>query len=185
MNKVLIKWQLGFCAGLSVLLLAEFAYGELARRSIRDALNRTQAVRYRADPLPRMAADESSAVNPAALSERPLFIEGRRPLADSAAEQTDSDAVGQLDDWELIGIYQKSKRLFALFRKKEQKKQFLKLTEAQTIAGWQIERIDADRVILSQGGLHKTVVLRKPRPKNKAPVPEYKTEPPKLIPTAP
>ncbi|MDD2761840.1 MAG: hypothetical protein PHH11_16305 [Methylomonas sp.] len=178
MNATLLKYQMIALAILSVVMALEWGLGELNQSSLQDTLNKTLSTDYQSEPLsslnlPKPAAD--SFIN---IVERPLFIEGRKPIPEAASEKVEQGAdLGQLEDWALIGIYNKDKKAVALFRKQNEPKKFLKLNEQQVISGWQLKEIQADRVLLEQGGQQKTVMLRKPRPQSKAPPPKRPAPP--------
>jgi len=172
MNRMLFKWQIVGCGVLASILLAEWLVGALNRSELDELLNRTTNTDYQADPLPELQVPKPLAGNFSAIIERPLFIEGRKPLAEATdASKDKTQEIGQLEDWLLIGIYNKDRKQFALFRKQNEAKKFLKLNEQQMIAGWQLKQIQSDRVILQSAGQEKAVPLRKPRPQLKKPMP--------------
>lgn len=159
----LLKWQLIACGALSGILLVEWMVGDASSAELEAKLNQQIQAEYQAEPLPTLSLSRQTVDSYNVIEERPLFIEGRKPLPPVAAETSDKSD-GQLDDWLLIGIYNKDHRMMALFRKQNEAKTFLKLNEKQTISGWQLMQIQSDRVILQQGGQEKSIMLRKPRP---------------------
>jgi len=169
MNKILLKIQWTLCALLLAVLLAEWLYGQSALSSLQLLLAPPPASDYQADDLPELELLE---LEMEAVVERPLFIEGRKPIVEAvtASSQPTVDH-GQIDEWPLIGIYTRDHRPVALFRKQNEAKKYLKLNEQQMIAGWQLQQIQADRVVLMQNGQSKTVMLRKPRPQLKPTTP--------------
>ncbi|WP_157200611.1 hypothetical protein [Methylomonas lenta] len=134
---------------------------------------------YQADELPQLSLSKQSAESFINIVERPLFIEGRKPLPEIVETSSEASTNDQLDDWSLIGIYTKNKRQVALFRKQNEARKFLKLNEDQTISGWQLKQIQADRVVLQQGGQEKSVMLRNPRLPSKTPPPPKKPAAPR------
>lgn len=163
MNSKIIKWQLAACAGLTVVLLIEWGVGQTQLSGLQAVLDKTVQSKYQAEPMP--ALNPPGQFNDASneVVERPLFIEGRKPLPELVLEGPETVDNGQLDDWQLIGIYNKNNRKLALFRKQNEAKTFLKLNETQMITGWQLKQILSDRVILQQGAQQKSIMLRKPR----------------------
>lgn len=179
MNNTLFKWQLFTCGFLSIILLIEWSLGEFSRSRLQDALNKTIAADFSSESLPSLRLPKQGAGNFIGIVERPLFIEGRKPLPEAAEAHSEKAAeAGQIDDWQLIGVYNKDKRLVALFRKQNEAKKFLKLHEEQMVSGWQLKQIQADRVLLQQGGQEKALMLRKPREQSKAPTPAKRPVPP-------
>lgn len=184
MSPKLLKLQLAGCALLSSVLLAEWGYGRYAQSDLQSLLDKQMVSDYQAEELPSLDMDALAAQNNSQIIERPLFIEGRKPLAEASPTANAEEAeVGQLDDWQLIGVYEKDQRLFALFSKLNEARTFLKLNQEQLIAGWQLREIQGDRVILQQGSQQKTVMLRKPR--NTTPAPAAAPKQPAGRPTRP
>ncbi len=170
MNSRFIRWQLWFIGGLVLILLLEWWYFVTNRNELQALLNKSIQSEYQADELPELDLPEHTAESFSAIVERPLFIEGRKPLPEKAPDAPVAAETGQLDEWLLIGIYtDKNKRQFALFRKQNEAKKFLKLTKDQMISGWQLKIIQGDRVVLEQGGQEKPLMLLKPRPQGKTP----------------
>jgi len=184
MNRKLLGLQMAACGLLGLVLLAQWGYGRMLRSQLEQSLANKSQSDYQADALPELDLPDRSADYYGAIVERPLFVEGRKPIVESAGNDAVQSADnGQIDDWLLIGVYSKDKdkKPLALFRKQNESKKFLKLAEEQTISGWSIQKIQPDRVFLQQGGQLKTVMLRKPRPQIKPPLPRPK--PP--VPAAP
>lgn len=175
MNATLLKYQLVACGVLGAVLLLEWGASEVDRSQLQDTLSKDIKADYQSESLPSLDSPKLSEAGFTDIVERPLFIEGRKPLPDAAENNSQSaEDTGQLDDWALIGIYNKDKKSskqLALFRNKKEAKKFLKLNEEQMISGWQLTQIQSDRVILQLGGQQKTVMLRKPREQSKVPIP--------------
>ncbi|AEG01177.1 hypothetical protein [Methylomonas methanica] len=163
MNSRIIKWQLIASACLTVILLAEWAIGESQRSHLQTLLDRTIQSEYQAEPMPTLNPPKPFNESMNEIVERPLFIEGRRPLPEQEVEGPETLDNGQLDDWQLIGIYNKGSRKLALFRKQNEAKTFVKRYETEMITSWQLKQIQSDRVVLQQGGQQKSIMLRKPR----------------------
>ena len=169
MNKIWLKIQLALCGLLLLALLGEWAYGRMVWDDLQLSLAPPRPSDYQADDLPEL---EMLELEMEAVVERPLFIEGRKPIIEAVENQAQPTVDhGQIDEWPLIGIYNKGQQPMALFRKQNEAKKYLKLTEQQMIAGWQLQQIQADRVLLMQNGQTKTVMLRKPRPQLKSTTP--------------
>jgi hypothetical protein len=179
MNRRWLKWQLFVCAALSLILLAEWAIGEANRSQLQATLDKKLQADYQSESLPVLDLAKQASESYNAILEKPLFIEGRKPIPEQAADNPATADNGQLDDWLLIGVYNKGERKLALFRKQNEAKSFLKITENQTISGWQLLQVQADRVLLQQGAQQKSIMLRKPRPQvGKLPMPAKKPVPP-------
>ncbi len=186
MNATLFKYQMAACGVLGAVLVMEWGVSEMSRARLQDTLNQTIKGDYQSDPLPNLNLPKLSEANFSVIVERPLFIDGRKPLPEAPEENAAAADTGQLDDWALIGIYNKNKnrdKHVALFRNQKETKKFLKLYEEQTISGWQLIEIKSDRVVLQLGGQQKSVMLRKPREQSKTPVPPKRPPVPAANPT--
>lgn len=168
MNKRLYL-QLLICVALSLVLGGEWAVGKFSRDRLQTVLDTKIQSDYQAEDLPQLAFPKSGPDGFSDVVERPLFIEGRKPLAE-AVENAETVENGQIDDWSLIGIYTQNKQQLALFRQQSAAGKFLKLHQDQHLLGWQLQQIQSDRVVLQQGSQQKTVMLRKPRVTGKVPV---------------
>lgn len=161
MNWNLIKLLLSVCAVLLLVLLLEWwLAGDSGRQG-------------NAQPRPAQGADvqlELPEIKPPAMAaemyadmvERPLFIEGRRPVVEEDEEENVQE-VDSVDDLELVGIYTDDDRLMALFSKKGRDKKFLKKAQGDDIGNWLLQEVHADSVVLERNGKRQTLLLRKPK----------------------
>jgi hypothetical protein len=179
MNLKLLKLQIIASGFLSLVLAAEWGYALLAERQLQQSLQYAKDDSDTSVELPTISELYAEEYNE--LVERPLFIEGRKPIVEAAAaDKVQNVEIGQIDDWLLIGVFSKGERPMALFAKKNEAKKYLKIGSEQMISGWQLKEIQADRVILQQAEQQKSVLLRKPRPESKLPLPvPGRTVPPK------
>jgi hypothetical protein len=169
MNLKLIRAQ-AFASGIFLLILiGEWAYANFSQRQLQANLNFTADAETVASELPVIPPIQSAPGAYAEMVERPLFIEGRRPIVEAPPEKPKETETGQIDEWSLIGIYSKPKRTLALFSKKTEAKKYLKLPVEQVISGWTLKEIKPDKVILQKSGEEKIVPLRKPREDVKQP----------------
>ena len=164
MNLKLVKLQLLLSGLLGLILIAEYAYGLSAARKLQQSLHYNKDDAALTSELPTIATLKPASGDFNELVERPLFIEGRRPIVEATAEATQNADNAQIDDWELIGIYTKGQKSTVLFAKKNETRKFLKIGVDQMVSGWLLKDIQADRVVVQQAAQMKTVMLRKPRP---------------------
>lgn len=177
MNLKILKLQVSVCVLLSLILVAEWGYSGFAVNRLQKEPVEEKDESNTLSELPKIAALNTTAAQYSDLVERPLFIEGRRPVVEAVADTVKEVELGQIDDWSLTGVYNKDKRPIALFTKKNETRKFLKIGVDQTISGWVLKEIQPDRVILQQGAQQKSVLLRKPRANtntNKPPAPSGK-----------
>lgn len=182
MNLRLIKLQVLVSGLLSLVLAGEWGYGQIAEHRLQESFKLNEDDDVAGEELPTIDTLDSSAETYSELVERPLFIQGRKPIVEAnPADKAQAVETGQIDDWLLIGVFNKDHRQMALFAKKNEAKKYLKLGSEQTISGWQIKEIKSDRVVLLQGGQEKSVLLRKPRPENKMPMRPKPPVPPRPV----
>ena len=165
MTSKLLNAQYLACGLLAVVAVLEWVYGQYAQQHLLAAINAPVSSDYAEETIPSLTAIQTELLTSNQLVERPLFIEGRKPLIQeseiSAPQATD---LGQLEDWALIGVYLKDKQQTALFSKVNEAKKYLKIKEQQSIAGWKLKEIQSDRVILlNHSGQTQSLMLRKPR----------------------
>jgi len=178
MNLKLVKLQLIVSWLLGLILIAEYAYGLAAARQLQQSLQFSKDDSPSSSELPAISKLKLTNGDFNELVERPLFIEGRKPVVEATAEATQNADNGQIDDWELVGIYTKGPKTTVLFAKKNETRKFLKIGLEQLVSGWMLKEIQADRVVLQQAAQMKTVMLRKPRA-------DIKTAPPAGKPAVP
>lgn len=94
--------------------------------------------------------------------ERPLFIDGRRPVEESE-ETSASVEESKIEDLTLMGVYIRDELSTAMFDVQDDKKQYVKKQLGDEISGWLIQEIHADRVVLERDGAMETLLLRKPK----------------------
>lgn len=175
MNQKLLRIQLGGCAALGLTLITESGLGYYSQQQIQALLNAPSQTEVELETLPvmQMASKSLEAYN--AIIERPLFLEGRAPIVQTLTpDAPKTEELGKIDEWSLIGIFNKNNTITALFNKTNEVKKFQKLHQDQTLSGWQIKQILPDRVILEQAGQIKELVLRKIVPSNKAKTPRLR-----------
>jgi len=163
MNLKLVKLQLLLSGLLGLILIAEYVYGLSAARSLQQSLQFSKDDSPLSSELPAISTMKPANGEYNELVERPLFIEGRKPVVEAMAETAQNADNGQIDDWELIGIYTKGNKTTVIFAKKNETRKFLKISLEQMVSGWLLKDIQLDRVVLQQGAQIKTVMLRKPR----------------------
>ena len=101
----------------------------------------------------------------AAFVSHPLFIEGRQPVPEVEEPEESSAPLKPPPSpppaVELIGILDTPETQLVLVRNKQG--HILRLHAGEIFDGWRLDRIEADRVILSQNGREHALKLLKPR----------------------
>lgn len=161
------------------LLLAFVLAGEwFAGNEAADAPQReSKMVEVPDEALPSLDLEAISEDQYSDLVERPLFIKGRKPVAEPEAETAPVADVkrNEVFVWDLTGVFATPKGVTAFFSRingKVEKDNYRKLKLGGEIDGWKLSEIHPDKVIFSQAGEIKTLPLRKAKPKTAAvPVP--------------
>lgn len=154
-----IRLEITFCIFLILLLIFEYCV-ELWMDSAMYQSNTNQTVAYQPILLPNLVIGNPVFKDDSEIHGRPLFNEDRKPQKQML---TTSDAIdsnsGALDNWMLIGIFNKNKTMSALFRNKTENKKYLKILENETIAGWLVKEIKPTHVLLSLSGQERLLEL--------------------------
>ncbi len=171
-NVKLVKFLLAICAAFCVVILLEWLYALYAQKQLLASINALDKQKNAASQLPTIELSEREETSYTDLVNRPLFIQGRKPVAetDSKNEQPIGLASGTLN-WDLNGIYTQNNRLYALFTRtgtKTPKDNYRKITKDSNLDGWLLTEIHKDKVILTQGSNQKELFLRKSKPKDAA-----------------
>jgi len=169
MNLKIVKLQGLSCALLAFILAAEWGYGEVEAQRMQENLLISKDESSTFAELPKIAVGKTAGADANEMVERPLFIEGRKPIVEAPVENVQDAENGQIDDWQLVGVIYKDKHTTALFSKKNETRKFQKIGVEQSISGWLLKEILPDRVVLEQAGKPMTVQLRKPRADVKQP----------------
>lgn len=181
MNIKLIKFLAGLCLFLLFIIISEWLYSINSRKEL---LTEIETVDKRPKPVTRLPTleltrrPESSYVN---LVSRPLFIQGRRPVNETAqTASTNKPVTSGSFNWSLNGIYTYKKQFHALLTRtgaKVPKDNYRKVTKGSEVEGWIIDEIRKDMIVVSQGGQQKELPLRKAKPKT-TPVNNNMSQPP-------
>lgn len=169
MNIKIIKLLLAICAVLMVVLVAEWLAAKIALNRLLESDQSASSRSYPIDDVPTVELAGKTEEHYVDLVSRPLFIQGRRPVAETGPEQGTALPGSDTFDWQLIGVYTVKDNLSALFSREKNpvpKDNFRKLREGGDLDGWKVAEIHKDKVVLSQPGSEtKVLLLRKPKPK--------------------
>jgi hypothetical protein len=172
MNLKLIKLLGVVCAGLCFIIVCEWIYAIYAQKQLLSSIQELDKKNNSNIELPTIELTKQPETSYMELVTRPLFIAGRRPVAETNANETKPAAVAnQPFNWVLNGVYTNKKGLYALLSRtsaKVAKDNFRKITKDVEIDGWKLTEIEKDKVVLSQGDQKKELPLRKPKPKTAA-----------------
>jgi hypothetical protein len=170
MNIKLIKLLAAICAGLLFLIICEWLYAMYAQNQLLDNVDAANKQKKSGAQLPTVELSKRPEANYKDLVERPLFIQGRKPVNEPDTVQAPvTNMASENFNWALNGIYTSQKKLYALFSRttgKVAKDNYRKVTKDNDIEGWKVTEITKDKVIVSQGDKQKELPLRKVKPKD-------------------
>jgi hypothetical protein len=149
---------------LLLLLVGEALYGWRLQQRLQQHAAAVGDGQISPVTLPALATGSRDLSAYAAMVEQPLFHESRKPQRAAAIEiNTAMDTQGELDEWQLVGIISLKQQPKVLISHKSKAQKSQQLTVGQSIAGWKIQRIQPDRVLIMRDSQSKTILLRKPR----------------------
>lgn len=166
----------GASTALVVLMagLAAVVVAELGGTGDPDRANagRAAGARYQPDPLPEPRVELPPLEALSATVERPLFRPSRRPAETAAAPDAalaePTPALERFEGYELSGVVIAGEERVMLLRDARSAR-VLRVREGERVAGWSVERILPDRVVLRSADATDEVVLRRFDPAAPAP----------------
>jgi len=150
---------------LLVILLTEWVYAEYSKGQLIKSIFVNDDQSYTDNKLPEFNLFSMPEETYAEMIERPLFVQGRRPLINEEAANINELELTKIDDWVLVGIYSKDNKLNALFSNLDQQQAHQKKIHGEKISGWLIKEIQMDRVVLQKAGDTQILMLRTQKPK--------------------
>jgi hypothetical protein len=167
MNRTTILVLIAFNALFATVLVGEWVAEQDVSEISRPTAKTSDT---QEDELPQIDLEATSEEQYSDLVERPLFIKGRKPVAEPEPESVPVAAVKKVEalNWELTGIFTTPKGVTAFFSRtgaKIPKDNYKKLKLGEELEGWKLSAISLENVTLSQTGESKTLPLRKVKPK--------------------
>jgi hypothetical protein len=196
MNVKLIILLASLCLVLVCVILGEWLYARQTQAQLLAPVSVKPKASVSED-LPAVTVAEKSEDSYDDLVLKPLFVKGRKPVDEPGPEESQTATQDAVFDWALNGIYSKKGQLSALVSRdkvKVVKDNYRRIRIGNDLDGWRLTDIQNDRIVLAQGGTHKELLLRKPKPKqlpgkssNSAPpvTAEQPTTPPSQMPPQP
>lgn len=190
MNMKVVKLLVYICIGLGLVTVAEWLYAGYSRRQLVAEIEAVHAQDYKTNLLPQIELARQPEQSYRDLVERPLFIKGRRPAKEAEKEVVVQGPAGQSDnfDWQVNGIFSTRNKISALLSRvktKVAKDNYRKVAVGDQIDGWKIAEINKDRVVVTQGGKEKELLLHAPKAKDSASQPQPPQEALPFPPPAP
>jgi hypothetical protein len=170
MNSKFIFVLASVCAVFSLIIFGESFWAAHTQKQILTSITSVDAKKSH-DEMPSIELTGQSEESYNDLVTRPLFIKGRKPVAEPSPEdaQAQNVAVVKPFDWQLSGVYTTKKGLSALFSRstsKVAKDNHRRIGVGADLDGWKLDKILEDRAVLKQGSQQKELLLRKIKPKD-------------------
>ena len=181
MNSKFIFVLASVCAVFSLIIVGEWFWAAHTQKQILTSITSVDTKKSN-DEMPSIELTRQSEESYTDLVARPLFIKGRKPVAETSPEEAQAAqnmAVVKPFDWQLSGVYTTKKGLSALFSRatsKVAKDNYRRIGAGADLDGWKLDKIFEDRAVLKQGSQQKELPLRKIKPKD----PSKKSNVPKM-----
>ncbi|GAB6066757.1 hypothetical protein JCM13664_00750 [Methylothermus subterraneus] len=161
-------------------LVAAFGLGleyRLLQRFLADALKPPPAAQDapRTPQPPPAPAELPPMETFSAFVDRPLFVEGRKPLPEEAETAADARAEQEPPKFRLTGIIVTPETGQILLLQDPSNNKTLRFKPEELIDGWRVAELKDDQVVLQRGGQTQILKLIKPRP---LPPPAARPHPP-------
>jgi hypothetical protein len=184
MNRKLIRTLSLVCLVLMVVITLEWLYAAYTQKQLLSPIS-SSAKQTAPEEMPTIALDTQPEESYADLVNRPLFISGRKSVAEAEKnqDQAQTQATGVTNnnfDWMLNGIYTTKKGLTALLTRtvakipapsanlstaKPLNDKYRKVLLGDNIDGWKVAEIHANDITVTQGSTRNKLLLRKPKAK--------------------
>jgi hypothetical protein len=164
MNSKLIKTLSVICLVLVSIIALEWIYGTRAQKKLLSSSNYPEKQTL-PDQMPVIGLNLQTEESYTDLVNRPLFIEGRRPVTDTNQGQATGGTSNF--DWLLSGVYTSKQGSMALLTRTtpdpaaKSSEQYRKIITGANVDGWKVAEINTDAIVLTQGVTEKKLLLRK------------------------
>ena len=170
MNSKFIFVLASVCAVFSLIIVGEWFWAAHTQKQILTSITSVDTKKSN-DEMPSIELTRQPEESYTDLVARPLFIKGRKPVAEISLEEAQAQnmAVVKTFDWQLSGVYTTKKGLSALFSRatsKVAKDNYRRIGAGADLDGWKLDKIFEDRAVLKQGSQQKELPLRKIKPKD-------------------
>ncbi|MDP3010163.1 MAG: hypothetical protein Q8N30_13975 [Methylococcales bacterium] len=168
MNSKLIKTLSVICLVLVSIIALEWIYGTRAQKKLLSSSNSPEKQTL-PDQMPVIGLNLQTEESYTDLVNRPLFIEGRRPVTDTNQGQATGGTSNF--DWLLSGVYTSKQGSMALLTRTtpdpaaKNSEQYRKIITGANVDGWKVAEINTDAIVLTQGVTEKKLLLRKVKAK--------------------
>jgi len=182
------------CLVLISLLAAETYYAQQTHEDIKQQIKDSGQSSFEVDPLKTVHFLENPLDFYDDIIERPLFLEGRKPIEIIEEDNTQKKPTKAQGKFLLVltGLLSTPKGDIALFknpRAKTPEERYIRLKKGESYDGWELSELNKDKVVMKGNKGNEEILLRKPkfkkpsrlrsRPTRKKPVRKSTTAKPK------
>ena len=146
------------CIFMVIILLIEWFYNNYSEGRLLNEMESVTAASTQMSSLPEIALTEKTLESYEQMVSRPLFLKDRRPVENAESSSTNISS----DKMELIltGVVAKPEGMIAMLQDKEKQSYQLQLHDGYK--GWQVEAINAEKVVFVRNTERNELLLRKP-----------------------
>lgn len=160
LNVKLLSLLLICCAVLAVIVVGEWVYANYSYQSLLTSIEDIDEAADEIETMPEIKLAEKSQESYSAMVNRPLFTEGRKPVDDADDATPVQEFTGKIE-LILTGLVETPEGITAMLQ--DNNKKHYRAKQGEEAQGWEVTKIEADKVIVEQGSNRKELMLRKPK----------------------
>jgi hypothetical protein len=182
LNIKLLSFLLICCLILAVIVIGEWWVASHSYQNLLTSVDEIDEVADEVETMPEIKLAEQSLESYSAMVNRPLFTEGRKPIEDSEESTPLQEFTGNVE-LILTGLVDMPGGVTAMLRDNNNK--HYRAKQGEEAQGWEVARIETDKIIIERGSDRKELMLRKPKleqvmdPKKRLPGNRTRVPPPR------
>lgn len=160
LNIKLLSLLLICCLVFAVIVLGEWLYANYSYQNLLTSIDDIDEVADEIESMPEIKLAEKPQESYSAMVNRPLFTEGRKPADETEEKNTVPEFTGNIE-LVLTGLVESPEGITAMLQ--DNNKKHYRAKQGEEAQGWEIIKIETDKVIVKQGNNRKELMLRKPK----------------------
>ncbi len=160
LNTKLLSFLLIGCLILAVLVIAEWWYASYSYQSLLTSIEDIDEVADEIETMPEIQLAENPLESYSAMVNRPLFTEGRKPIEDAEDDTPLQEFTGNVE-LTLTGLVETPEGITVMLQDSNNK--HYRARQGDDAQGWEVVKIETDKVIIKRGSDRKELILRKPK----------------------
>jgi hypothetical protein len=161
LNIKLLSLLLVCCLVLAAIVLGEWLYANYSYQNLLTSIEDIDEVADEIETMPEIKLAEKPQESYSAMVNRPLFTEGRKPVDETEENNTVQAFTGNIE-LILTGLVETPEGITAMLQDKKNNKHY-RAKQGEEAQGWEVTKIETDKVIVEQGSNRKELILRKPK----------------------